>query len=290
MSNITVKKESDATGMLREILSATGFTKMITLASQLAIVNRHRVLSKPLKRIRAFAYAGNQYECPFCNRGYSKLLPYGNPKSRFQRQDVVPAVYRENVLCPRCESLERERLIKLYIERKTGILKKQTRLLHVAPEGNLAAFLSPQPLVDYVSMDISDEAMLRADLCRLGLKDSAFDAIICSHVLEHVTDDIKAMAELNRVLRKGGWAIIQVPISYSVEKTVDGKDTDLPEMREVLFGQENHVRLYGRDFFNRLERAGFSTQDLPPSAIVGEDMVARYALNPREHLIVCSKN
>jgi SAM-dependent methyltransferase len=269
---------------------AARFMKSITTVSQLEPVKRSRALSGFLRKIRAFAYAGDQYECPYCNGKFSQFLSYGNPKSRFQRDDVVPGVYRENVLCPACDSLERERLIKLYLERKTDILNRKTKALHVAPERKLEEFLSSQPHVEYVSMDISNKAMLKADLTSLGIRDSTFDVIICSHVLEHVADDLKAMAELNRIIRPDGWAILQVPIAYSLEKTIEGNDADSPDRREELFGQKNHVRLYGRDYFERLQKSGLSVREISPGEIVGESLISRYGLNPKENLFVCSKN
>lgn len=276
--------------MSLKILSSKTFKRFITSISRLRLVNRSRTLSKSVRRVSAFAYRGDRYECPLCKGRFSEFLNYGDPQNKSLGHDIVPASYRENVLCPSCGSVERERLLRLYIELRTDALKRSMRLLHVAPERNLERFLSSHPQLEYITMDISDRAMLRADLCRLGIRDSAFDAIICSHVLEHVKDDMRAMSEMHRVLNKGGWAIIQVPLSPSLEKTIEGDDDDTPEKREELFGQSNHVRLYGKDYVKRLEAAGFKVDGVPPDVVVGADSVERYALNPKELLFVCSKN
>jgi len=202
---------------------------------------------------------------------------------------MVPAPFRENALCPVCGSLERERLIFLYLTSKTDVLEKNNRLLHVAPEKNLADFLSASSLIDYVSTDRYDKTMVRTDVTDMGFKDAAFDEIICSHVLEHVADDFKAMSELHRILRPGGMAILQVPIAYSLEMTIEGKANDEPEKREELYGQKNHLRLYGKDYVGRLERAGFNPQAINPSQIIGDDSIEKYGLNPEEYLFVCFK-
>jgi SAM-dependent methyltransferase len=105
---------------------------------------------------------------------------------------------------------------------------------------------------------------------RLPFRDGAFDALLCHHVLEHVPDDRAAMRELRRVLRPGGWAILQSPIRSRLEATLEDPAVTDPRERERLFGQRDHLRQYGRDYADRLRAAGFEVRaerffdELPP--------------------------
>jgi SAM-dependent methyltransferase len=159
--------------------------------------------------------------------------------------------------CPRCGALQRHRLLWLFLERETTLLRDGGRVLHFAPEAGIAARLAATAGVDYVSADLEPgAAMLTLDLERLDLPDAAFDWILCLHVLEHVGDDRAAMAELFRVLRPGGTAIVQVP-TFGPTTDEDPAVTG-PEERRARFGQADHVRLYGADVYDRLAAAGFA--------------------------------
>ena len=127
------------------------------------------------------------------------------------------------------------------------------------------------------------------DVGALPLDDNAFDLVICNHVLEHIPDDAKAMSELYRVLRPGGEAILQVPISLNLDRTYEDFSILSHEGREREFGQEDHCRIYGTDYRDRLELAGFTVRPLDPVGAFGEDIVRRYALLPEEKLYICSK-
>ena len=163
-----------------------------------------------------------------------------------------------NRVCPRCLSLERHRLLWLYLEReRDALFTDDVRLLHIAPEHSLQRRLRSLPRLDYLSGDLDSHlADVQLDVTDLNFADASFDVVICNHVLEHVPDDRKAMSELHRVLRPGGWAVVMVP-DVEEETTFEDPTAVTPEQRLELFGQDDHVRRYGRDYVQRLERAGF---------------------------------
>ncbi|MEE4356375.1 MAG: methyltransferase domain-containing protein [Desulfococcaceae bacterium] len=198
------------------------------------------------RKIFSFVYRGNKFYCPVCNQTYRKFFSAGVNQ-------------RPNALCPGCNSLERHRLFWMVFQKlaETGILKTGGRMLHIAPEPSLSEKFMKQ--YDYISVDLDgSNAMFAMDITALTFPDEHFDVIVCHHVLEHIPDDRKAISELYRVLKSGGWASIQVPIKGEITQE-DMFITD-PHERRQLYGQEDHVRKYGHDFIYRLEEAGFSLQ------------------------------
>lgn len=191
-------------------------------------------------------YAGNSVECPICKHHYRKFLPYGR---------INP---RPNALCPSCLSLERHRLISVYLKEKTSFFNKQLDVLHVAPEQCFMKAFEEQHHEKYITADIeSPLARVKMDIHRMPFQDNSFDVVLCNHVLEHVDDDLQAMREIRRVLRPGGWAILQVPFFSPVpENTVEDPNVTNPREREKLFGQSDHVRKYGRDYAKRIASSG----------------------------------
>jgi SAM-dependent methyltransferase len=193
---------------------------------------------------RLFYFGFSRY-CPLC----------GSHLRRFRR-----VAWLKNALCPVCGSFERHRSIWLYLTRKTDLFDGvPKRFLHVAPEPELARRIRKARSLTYVSADLaSAHAAIRMDLTRIPFADDRFDAIYCSHVLEHIPDDRKAMAELRRILRPTGWAILQVPIMGRT--TREDPSITSPDERERAFGQHDHVRSYGADYRDRLENAGFAVK------------------------------
>lgn len=202
---------------------------------------RYRALARPLLERR---YAGDARYCPVCEHHVSTFLPAG----------IVP---RENARCPICGALERHRLLWLYLTERTDLLAgARKRVLHVAPEQLIERRLRALPQLSYLSADLlSRRVMVRMDITDIQFPAKSFDVILCNHVLEHVPDDARALAELYRVLAPGGWAILQVPIGGDV--TDEDPSVSDPAERLRRFGQRDHVRIYGRDYRARLERAGF---------------------------------
>lgn len=204
-----------------------------------------RVGGAGLKVLGIF-YTGNNVECPVCEKSYRKFLPYGR---------INP---RQNALCPNCLSLERHRLMWLYLKEKTNFFSSKLRILHIAPEACFIKRFEKQHGDHYITADIeSPLAKVKMDIHHIPFPEDTFDVILCNHVLEHVKDDIKAMGEIRRVLKPGGFSILQVPFFSPVPETTfeDLTITDRRK-REEIFGQDDHVRRYGRDYPKRIEQAG----------------------------------
>jgi len=199
----------------------------------------------------------------------------------------VPA---RRAACPGCGSRERQRLLLLYLRNETNLFSDPLRVLHIAPEDCLQEAIAGVRNVDYVSADISSKAaMLRMDVTDIRLPDDSFDVILCSHVLEHVDDDARAMWELWRILRKGGWAILQVPVDASRERTFEDSSVTDPAERERLFGQWDHVRVYGRDYAQRLAEAGFDVHVIPYASRLGPEVIRTCGLDAAESIYLCRK-
>jgi len=197
------------------------------------------------RRALAWMYLGNKFVCPCCNGHFKKFLWYG----------VKP---RLNAQCPRCGSLERHRLLWLYLKEKTNFFKKNLKVLDIAPSEFFQDKCKSLQNINYISIDISSPiAKRKMDITKMSFQSNEFDCIICYHVLEHVLDDKKAMNEILRVLKPGGWTILQSPIDRNREKTFEDPRILLPNERARVFGQSDHVRIYGKDYKYRLEEAGF---------------------------------
>jgi SAM-dependent methyltransferase len=207
-----------------------------------------------------------------------------------KEKSVIGAGYRQNRTCPGCESIDRERLVYVYLARKTSVFRNNLKLLHVAPEKKLQEVLAAAPNIEYYSVDISSQlAKDRMDITDLKYHSNCFDVVICNHVLEHVQDDRKAMSEIHRVLKPGGWAVLQVPISLLLDHTVEDARVVMPEEREKLFGQADHVRIYGRDYKARLESTGFRVERYSFTEEFGKTECHKYGLIAEEHVYVCRK-
>ena len=207
------------------------------------------------KRVYFFGF---RYKCPFCEARLRTFLPFGFDLPVLAEKRVVGGGYRQNALCPVCGSTDRERFVYLYLLRKTDIFGTDASLLHVAPEARLRQILSSRANLKYLAADLHPgRFMIKMDITDICFPDNSFDAIICNHVLEHVLDDRRAMAELYRVLKQGGWAILQVPISLSLDRTYEDSSVTTDKGREEAFGQHDHVRIYAADYETRLAQARF---------------------------------
>jgi SAM-dependent methyltransferase len=204
-----------------------------------------RVAGVGIKVVSIF-YTGNNVTCPVCGKHFRKFLPYGRINAR------------PNALCPNCLSLERHRLIWLYLQQNTEFFKRPMNVLHIAPEPCFIQRFEKQHGIGYITADIeSPLAKVKMDIHRIPFEDNHFDIVLCNHVLEHVNDDIRAMREICRVLKPGGFSIMQVPFFNPVpDITYEDPDITNPRQRERIFGQNDHVRKYGRDYASRIERAG----------------------------------
>jgi len=250
---------------------------MKNLVKKIVPKRYHKIFKKPYMILWAMLYRGNQLICPCCNGRFRKFMPYG----------TIP---RANAMCPRCYSFERDRLLMLYFKNETNIFKENLRMLHFAPEDILQKIFKTYPNIDYVSADlVAPNAMLKMDITDILFKNEVFDVILCSHVLEHVEDDKRAIREMFRVLKKGGWAIIQSPVDNNRKITYENRSIITPKDKEKFFGLSNHVRIYGLDYKQRLEDAGFKVMFNDYLKELSEDVIKRYALSNNGEIHLCLK-
>ena len=234
-------------------------------------------------------YKGSNYHCPYCKHDFEKMLSDGEDLPVISKYQIIGGGFRKNCTCPRCYSKDRDRLIHLYLEKKTNLLTAPHRVLHIAPEAWLKELFQSMPHIHYTSgVKGADESDL--DITDLEMKDNLYDVVICNHVLEHVPEDITAMKEIFRVIKPGGWAILQVPFSPILDNTFeDSTQVSLAE-RSTSFGQYDHVRIYGKDYANRLESVGFKVELFnPKNENWGKEYIEKYALNPKEDLFIVHK-
>ncbi len=220
-------------------------------------------------------YRGDAVYCVCCEQSFSSFMPHRS---------------RNNVKCPNCKVMVRHRVIWLYLKRNWTVKPNaHVRFLHVAPEPAISRLVTQLENIEYVSIDINpNRAMYAMDLTNITFEENSFDIILCSHVLEHIPDDRKAMRELYKVLKPGGFAILLVPIDKSRSETYENWQLTTPEERLIHFGQEDHVRWYGLDYADRLADAGFKVKILPVVDIVDKSDMERYGIRPMD-MYVCYK-
>ena len=235
-------------------------------------------LSYVVRPVFALAMRGKGFTDPIDGKSYRSFLPYGY------------GTQRNNVLAPGTLSLERHRLLWLYLKNETDFFTAPHKVLHFAPEQAFYRRFRKMENLDYITTDLNSPlADVKADICNLPFKNDEFDFILCNHVLEHIPDDTTAMKELFRVMKPGGTGIFQIPQDYSRATTFeDNSITDRNE-RARIFGQYDHVRVYGRDYFDKLRSIGFEVNEVDFTSTLPQDLVAEYALAPGEIIPVCHK-
>lgn len=221
---------------------------------------------------------GNRYQDPIDGKSFRKFLPYGY------------GTPRENVLSPSTLSLERHRLLWLWLQRETDFFEKPTKLLHFAPEQAFYKRFKKMKHFTYTTTDLNSPlADVKADICDLPFGENEYDIILCNHVLEHIPDDTKAMQELYRVLKPDGLAILQIPQDLSIDVTFEDNTITDRDERAKIFGQYDHVRVYGRDYFDKLRNIGFTVNEVDYTKTLTPQEVDRYRLAQGEILPVCRK-
>ena len=226
----------------------------------------HRAIPRPITQLaKQILHIGSAYFCPICER----------TARRFQASNIE-GKYRQNARCPWCHSLERHRLVWLVMH---DLVRPGQRMLHFAPEKCIETRLRRKVGPSYVTADLFAPADLRLDLMNIEQPDSTYDLVYCSHVLEHVEDDIQAMREMRRILKPDGLAIIMVPIN--VESTWGDASITDPAERHRLFGQTDHFRLYGPDVVDRLAAAGFGVKAVKPADILSPDDIERMRITDK---------
>ncbi|WP_109438689.1 class I SAM-dependent methyltransferase [Aquimarina sp. AU119] len=235
-------------------------------------------LSYIARPIIAILLRGKTYTDPIDEKSFSKFLPYGYGKQR------------ENVLSPSTLSLERHRLLWLYLKNETDFFTTTSKVLHFAPEQAFYKRFRKLQHLEYTTTDLNSPlADVKADICNLPFKDNEYDIIFCNHVLEHIPDDTKAMKELFRVLKPGGMAILQIPQDLNRATTFEDDSITDPQERAKIFGQYDHVRVYGRDYFEKLRAIGFKVDEVDYTQKLSKDDVTQFCLAPGEILPVCYK-
>ena len=234
--------------------------------------------SKFLAPLVDILFRGNKFTDPINGKSYRKFLPYGYVKQR------------DNALSPGTLSLERHRLLWLYLNNETNFFSKTLKVLHIAPEQCFYNLFKNLKNINYTTFDLNSPlADIKGDICNLPFKENSFDFILCNHVLEHINDDKKAMKELYRVLNKNGTAILQVPINQKSSKTFEDSSIVDKKERVEKFGQYDHIRLYGLDYFKKLESFGFKVDPLKYSKEFTESEIIKYGLIKDEIIPVCKK-
>lgn len=234
--------------------------------------------SHHILRIVALFYTGNNVECPINGKTYRKFLPYGRIHSR------------SNALCPSSLSLERHRLMWLYLKSRTNFFTDKIKLLHIAPELCFIKIFESMENLDYITADLeSPLAKVKMDVHDIPFEANTFDVVFCNHVMEHVNNDLLAMGEIHRVLKPGGWAIIQSPVYLDMEATIEDTTITDRRERERLFGQDDHMRKYGRDYGDRLRQAGFKVKEDDFLHELPLETRMRYALPEEEIVYFCEK-
>ena len=233
---------------------------------------------------RSLKYLGNKVYCPCCKGSFSKFIEVG-PK-------------KEPMMCPRCRSNDRDRFFWFFLEKNPDFLKPGMKILHVSPEMIYYKRFKKIPQVEYIA---GDKFILQfGSTYPLGTiylditdmpeyPDNTFDFIFCSHVLEYIKDDIKALKELCRVLKKGGKAIISVPIRFGHYQTIEDPTVTDPLEQALLYGDTGHIRYYGEDYKERVESAGFTTQFIPVADFISDDMIKKSVIKPKDIVHICLK-
>ena len=225
---------------------------------------KYSFLITPILRI---IFHGKKYTDPIDDSNYSKFLSYGYK------------TVRKNALCPGTLSLERHRLLWLYLDKETDFLNSNLKVLHVAPEQVFYKKFKKLKNWEYFTFDLNSPiADIKGDLISTNFKDEYFDLIICNHVLEHIEDDKSALDEMYRILKYNGISILQVPINVKRENTFEDLSIKSKIQREKYFGQYDHVREYGLDFKDRVEQAGFKVEMINYSKKISQDLVIKYGL------------
>lgn len=220
---------------------------------------------------RALFFPGNNVECTCCGLTFSRFLysPYMTAR------------------CPYCMSIERYRLLCKFLVEEMRFGQFRMRFLDIAPLWCFQLFCRQFPEVEYVSVDIrSPLADYKMDIQSLQFDDESFDAVLCYHVLEHVPDDRKAIREIFRVLKRGGWALVQVPIE--APRTKEREEMTPYEIKNVL-RWDDHLRSYGTDFFDRLREAGFVLKESDFVTRLPKEDIERFGLDLKERITICTK-
>lgn len=228
-------------------------------------------LIKLFYHFRSSLYRGDRVACICCDSSFAQFLPPFDE-------------------CPGCGSQARQRLMLSYLVNRSDLFSGSKKLLHFAPELCLERTFRSHPELDYVSADLElPRAMEKIDMTNIDRADGEFNVILCSHVLEHIPDDSKAMRELYRVLSSDGWAILQVPMDLNRKETYEDFSITSPTERSIHFGRFDHCRIYGVDYKDRLEGAGFTVIVDDYVKSFSNEKIQKYGFDESEYIYLCKK-
>ena len=281
-----------------------------TRQKTLSLIQRHKdKIRQYIRQKEIEQYIGNEVFCPVCESWYGSFAPYygwfhqesenDGPAGTLETDKFECKTFSGSARCPSCGSLERQRLLWMYLRQMTDLFhKKEKRLLEISPDEYFFNAFNSNTHIDYYPCDINpgqekfiqfNGRIQEADITRLEFADDYFDVILCCHVLEHISDDRLAMKELHRVMKKDGWGIFQVPVDYSRDITFEDFTITSAEEREKAFGQWDHVRWYGKDYIARLAAAGFNVSEISFITDFSVDDIRKYGLDVNERIYFCRK-
>ena len=243
---------------------------------------------KVKKQLKLIKHKGSKFTCPFCNYSSKDLALLGLDFPVIREKNIIGAGVRQ-ALCHKCGSTDRERLVYVYLKNRLQVFTdKNKEILHIAPEWNLSKKICEFGFESYICGDLQPENypnyVQKISILEIPYSENTFDLIICNHVLEHIPNDLDAMKELYRVLKVGGQAILQVPISKNSTITFEDFSITDPTEREKVFGQSDHVRIYGQDYADRLISCGFKVKR---ESLIKEYF--KFGLNADEEIFVIEK-
>lgn len=249
-----------------------------------------KILRPGYRKFIIYSHRGSNVRCNICNKGYKQFKPF-----YLRYSDGSLTELKDHGVCWSCNSFPRMRQLYYWLVNDFKIESRDgLRILHIAPELQILNKIRKLRNITYTCMDKHCEGysypdfVLSGDVCEMEFADSSFDMVICNHVLEHVIDDRKAMREIHRILTEKGIAILMVPMKRNSAKVTieQRKDEILSDAeREQRFGQRDHVRLYGLDYFDRLSEVGFQVERITYNA----EITDKYGFRNGEELIICRK-
>ncbi|MFT3980373.1 MAG: methyltransferase domain-containing protein [Ferruginibacter sp.] len=238
------------------------------------VLNKLRLAGLRLK------YAGNKVHCVCCGSNFSRFAPFGNE-------------HRQNAWCTKCQSLERDRLLWMYFDKKTNLYTDNLKLLHIAPEIVFFNKFKTQKNLDYQPVDIFPHLYPKGttylNILDHQLPDNSYDVIICNHVFQYIEDDKTAMRNILKLLKPGGWAILQVPINTKGTTTFEDSSITDPKEREKVFGLDEHVRYYSYDYADRLRAIGFHVTVDDYTTSFTDEEIFRYGFFKGDAIYYCTK-
>jgi predicted SAM-dependent methyltransferase len=236
---------------------------------------------------------GRRKKCIICSQTFSNFLPYeGNErKSGFISDLEIIGSDTKNFSCPYCFSHDRERHLFMYFDKLSLWKDLQGTTLHFAPEKHLSRKISNLNPKSYIKADLysTDDSVEKIDITKIPYPDNSFDFLICNHVLEHITDIQVAINEIYRVLKSGGQAVLQTPYSSILAQSFQDENIDTDALREKFYGQKDHVRVFGKDFFTLLEEKGFKLKLKNHLETLSEFDTYVFGVNSKEDLILVEK-